>query len=651
MAPPPASTPARPTAAAADRPHRVARLVVLLAGILAALVALAGPAAAHAVVVASSPGDRERLTTPPKDVRITFSEDVTTVGKGLQVVGRDGNAVDDGSPTQPDGKTLAVGLPADLPDGTYTASYRVISADGHPVSGAIVFGVGEGASFDATAPASGDPLWETVGAVFRFITYAGALLAAGAAFFLAFLDDEGPEDQALFRLVRWSTPIAALGAAGMVVAQAALATGEGLGAVADLSLVRQALVNGLGWNVVVLLVGLAALLVALEVRGIAAQVLVFYGAVTTCASFAFWGHAAEGPNRWLALTADALHVIVAAIWFGGLVALAITLRARVRAAAADDGPDGAAVVGTAEPVDTTATAVAGSTGGATTAVLERPTGAAPTDPDDRAAGPGDDDPRPTDPDDEADDAPDPYETGRIVARFSTTAAISVALLAIAGVALAWTQLGGLDNLVTTTYGRLLLAKVLVVAAVGLVAIYNNVRLLPSLGDEEEDFVQGQLGNGPVAARPRWERLVRTARLEAIGLVVVLAITAVLVNVTPGRAGQATAGPFNQTQTIDGGNRLNIVVSPALVGTNNIHLTYSTATGTPMQVQKADLELSLPERGIGPITKATQAAGPGHFILDGTPDLAVAGTWTITVKTRVSDFTADSTSFQVPITTP
>ncbi|MFN8041061.1 MAG: copper resistance protein CopC [Acidimicrobiales bacterium] len=629
------SSAAPPTTAA-----RLARAAVVLAGVLAALVALAGPAAAHAVVVASSPGDRERLTTPPKDVRITFSEDVTTVGKGLQVVGRDGNAVDDGSPTQPDGKTLAVGLPADLRDGTYTASYRVISADGHPVSGAIVFAVGEGASFDATAPATGDPLWETVGAVFRFITYTAALLAAGAAFFLAFLDDEGPEDRALFRLVRWSTPVAALGAAGMVVTQAALATGQGLGALGDLSLVRQALVNGLGWNVVVLLVGLAALLVALEVRGIAAQVLVFYGAITTCASFAFWGHAAEGPNRWLALSADALHVIVAAIWFGGLVALAITLRARVRAAAADDEAGGT-VPSTTEADDTATAAATAGSGATATAVLERPT--------DAAGGP-DDEGGSLDADADG-DAPDPYETGRIVARFSTTAAISVALLTVAGVALAWTQLGGLNNLLTTTYGRLLLAKVLVAAAVGVVALYNNVRLLPSLGDEEEDFVQGELGNAPAAPRPRWDRLVRTARLEAIGLVVVLAITAVLVNVTPGRSGQATAGPFNQTQTIDGGNRLNIVVSPALVGTNNIHLTYSTPTGTPMQVQKADLEMSLPERGIGPITKATQAAGPGHFILDGTPDLAVAGTWTITVKTRISDFTADSTSFQVPITTP
>ncbi len=638
-----ASSPVPPRTAS-----RLARVAVVLAGVLAALVALAGPAAAHAVVVASSPGDRERLTTPPKDVRITFSEDVTTVGKGLQVVGRDGNAVDDGSPTQPDGKSLAVGLPANLANGTYTASYRVISADGHPVSGAIVFAVGDGASFDAAAPATGDPAWETIGAVFRFITYTAALLAAGAAFFLAFLDDEGPEDRALFRLVRWSTPVAALGAVGMVVTQTALATGQGVGAVADLSLVRQALVNGLGWNVVVLLVGLAALLVALEVRGIAAQVLVFYGAITTCASFAFWGHAAEGPDRWLALTADALHVIVAAIWFGGLVALAITLRARVRAA---DDDAGAEVATTTEAADgSTATLAAGSGGATATAVLERPVGAptgddAHADDDHRAGEDDDGDP------DEDDDGPDLYETGRIVARFSTTAAISVALLAIAGVALAWTQLGGLNNLLSTTYGKLLLAKVLVAAAVGVVAIYNNVRLLPSLGDEEEDFVQGELGNAPAAPRPRWGRLVRTARIEALGLVVVLAITAVLVNVTPGRAGQATAGPFNQTQTIDGGNRLNIVVSPALVGTNNIHLTYSTPTGTPMQVQKADLELSLPERGIGPITKATQAAGPGHFILDGTPDLAVAGTWTITVKTRVSDFTEDSTSFQVPVTTP
>lgn len=599
------------------------RLLLALVGAVAALVALAGPAAAHAVVVSSSPGDQERLTTAPRDVSITFSEDITTIGNGIQVLDGNGNVVDDGDPTRPDARTLAVGLRDGLGNGTYIASYRVISADGHPVNGGIVFAVGAGSSLDATQPSTGDPAYETMGAVFRFVTYLGALLAAGVAFFLAFIDDAGPEQRTLFLLVRTSAPLAAVGALGTVVAQTALATGGGLGAAGDLSLVRQALVNGLGWNVAVLLVGLAALLIALELRGVGAQVLVFYGALATCASFALWGHASDGPDRWLAMVAAALHVVVAAIWIGGLVALAITLRARSRAATAPTSVDADA------DADADASVAVGAGSPATaTAVLERP------------------DPQAVD-----DEAPDPYETGRIVARFSTAAAVSVTLLTLAGVGLAWTQLGGLGNLVTTTYGRLLLAKVLVAALVGVVAVYNHQWLLPQLGDEEEDFVQGELGNGPAAPAPRWARLVRTTRLEAAGLVVVLAITAVLVNVAPGRAGQVAAGPFNQTQTLDGGNRLNVVVSPALTGTNNIHLTYSTPTGTPFAVQKVEVQMSLQEPNIGPITRQAQPAGPGHYLIDSTNDLSVAGTWTINVVTRITDFTQETTAFQVPISQP
>lgn len=653
---------------------RLHRFLLVVVGLLALVVLTAGPVAAHAVVVSSSPGDREQLPTAPQQVQIVFSEDVTTVGPGLQVVDGAGARVSTGAVTQPEPRTLAVALPEDLGDGSYVASYRIISADGHPVSGAIVFGVGSGGSagLAAATPTTGDPGWELFGALARFVMYTAALLAAGGAFFLAFLDDVGPEERVLFRLVRWSAPVAAVGVAGVVLAQTALATGEGLGSVTDVSLVRQALVSGLGWNVVVLLIGLAALLVALELRGVPAQVLVFYGSVTTCLSFALWGHAAEGTNRWLAMIADGLHVLVAAIWFGGLVALTLTLRARVRAARLDAAGEPVPAIG--EPVDTAAETQgsAGATAGATaTAVLDRPAaiggGEGSTAAASVAAGGGPDQvgladesgalhraggDRPDADHDLADpDDPDPYETGRIVARFSTTAAISVLLLAGAGLALAWTQLGTITNLISTTYGQVLLAKVAVAVLVGGVAVYNNQVLLPRLGDEEEDFVQGQLGGGPAAPAPGWDRLVRTARLEALGLVVVLALTGVLVNLVPGRSGDTPAGPFNQTQTIEGGNRLNLVVSPALVGTNNLHLTYSTPAGTPLTVASSQVQMSLPDKGIEPITRPLQPAGAGHFILDASTDLAVPGTWSIVVETRVNAFTAEVTTFSVPITPP
>ena len=59
-------------------------------------------------------------------------------GPGLRRRGRAGRERRD-HPTRRRSEAIAVSLPADLPDGTYTATYRVISADSHPVSGGFVF--------------------------------------------------------------------------------------------------------------------------------------------------------------------------------------------------------------------------------------------------------------------------------------------------------------------------------------------------------------------------------------------------------------------------------------------------------------------------------------------------------------------------------
>ena len=44
-------------------------------------------------------------------------------------------------------------LPFDLPDGAYTATYHVISADSHPVSGGLTFRVGNGKGAGASLAA------------------------------------------------------------------------------------------------------------------------------------------------------------------------------------------------------------------------------------------------------------------------------------------------------------------------------------------------------------------------------------------------------------------------------------------------------------------------------------------------------------------
>ena len=120
------------------------RNVVLLRGILAGLVLtvlVAGPASAHAALVGSDPAEGASLTAAPATATLTFNENV---GNGQLAV------------QAPDGSTVAVAdvratdnrLTATIDDagqrGTYSLSYRVVSADGHPVTGTIAFDVTTG---------------------------------------------------------------------------------------------------------------------------------------------------------------------------------------------------------------------------------------------------------------------------------------------------------------------------------------------------------------------------------------------------------------------------------------------------------------------------------------------------------------------------
>lgn len=103
---------------------------------LAILTVGSGPAAAHATLVGSDPADGSSLTTAPRAVSMTFSENV---GSGFVAV------------TAPSGtrvktsnvRTVDRVLTADVADsderGRYTIAYRVVSADGHPVAGELTF--------------------------------------------------------------------------------------------------------------------------------------------------------------------------------------------------------------------------------------------------------------------------------------------------------------------------------------------------------------------------------------------------------------------------------------------------------------------------------------------------------------------------------
>jgi len=146
----------------------------------------------------------------------------------------------------------------------------------------------------------------------------------------------------------------------------------------------------------------------------------------------------------------------------------------------------------------------------------------------------------------------------------------------------------------------------------------------------------------------WGLLRRAVLIEAIALVVILGITSVLVNVTPARTVVATRDRVvNQTQSVPTGT-VNLVVVPARVGDNTLHIQYADAAGKPIDVANTlTIEFSLPSADLAAISRQTAKAGPGHFIYTG-PELSISGTWTVTVVARTSDFSEQRTTFSVPI---
>jgi hypothetical protein len=116
------------------RRHLVSAVLGAALAVLAAV-----PAYAHDQLVSSTPGDGASVPAPRR-VELVFSDVVLDRYGQLAVTGPDGRRYDRGAPRVVD-NTIAVDL-APLPvTGRYAAAYRIVSADGHPVTGQIRFTV------------------------------------------------------------------------------------------------------------------------------------------------------------------------------------------------------------------------------------------------------------------------------------------------------------------------------------------------------------------------------------------------------------------------------------------------------------------------------------------------------------------------------
>jgi copper transport protein len=127
------------------RPRRLVGAGVAIADVATVgLALLPPPVDAHAELISTEPAAGEQLDAAPAQVVLRFTESVDVSDDAIEVLSATGDPVDVGDPAHPNGErsSIAVGLPS-LDDATYVVSWRVISSDSHPVSGAFTFGVGD----------------------------------------------------------------------------------------------------------------------------------------------------------------------------------------------------------------------------------------------------------------------------------------------------------------------------------------------------------------------------------------------------------------------------------------------------------------------------------------------------------------------------
>lgn len=177
-----------------------------------------------------------------------------------------------------------------------------------------------------------DAYWQAGATAARWATFAGLLIAAGAAAFLIVVHDRRPDDQAVLgHLITAAALVAVLATLLAVPLQAIADTGQGPAVLLDPTAWADQLRVARAGETVLRLGGLAAVVTALpRLWQPAAMRWAAGGALVALASLLPTGHTATANPRWLALMADYTHTVAAAGWVGGLAALLVTLRLRRR---------------------------------------------------------------------------------------------------------------------------------------------------------------------------------------------------------------------------------------------------------------------------------------------------------------------------------
>ena len=598
---------------AGARVRRSALLVALLGGLLLTGVGTAGPASAHATLVTTNPAEGARLETAPDLVTLEFSESVSLGAGYARVVTADNERVDTGAATVDDG-VLTIPLRGDLPDDGYLVTYRVVSADSHPISGAFSFVVGDG-ELVAAGASSGegdvDPVVAAALPAARWIGFGGMALAIGIPA-LALLCWPGgwastapaPAGDGGHRRGRRlgrrrpapAGPVRRRVRARVDVRPRAAPRHRSASGWAGRRIARLLLVAGLwlalrpAWRR-----GEAPSQAGAVVAGLLALALV--------ASTAAVGHPVAGPWPVLAVVVAAVHVGAMSVWLGGLTGLL------------------AVVLQPATPAE---------------------------------------------------------DVAATLTRFSRLAFGAVVALVVSGIVQTVREVASPTALVSTSYGRILMVKIAFVlvalGAAGVSRVWVQQRLgvhrsrpggrrsltahafaasSPPETDGRRPGGRGRRCPPAPAVGERGRARARPPPVRAGGTRCwppwSSRMSAVLVATPPARS--ALAQPVDVTLPLQGTSgaegSVQISVDPAQPGPNVLHIYLFDDAGQLTQPAGIEVTLTEPSQQLGPIDVDLQPGGPGHYVGDGM-SIPGAGTWTLAVSVRVDEFTATTAQTTFPV---
>lgn len=310
------------------------RVVPVLAAVF--VIAAAAPAWAHAILISTNPPTDGVVAVAPGQLSLTYSENVEASFGAIRVYTCAGKRIATGAPQHASRSdhTVVVSIPR-LADGVYLVSWRVISADSHPVNGTYSFRVGPGAptSVSGCATETTAKSSTTVGVLLgmaRAGVFVGLALLIGAVVFLLLIAG-GTSAAASTRRTIWiGWLVLTVSTIFALMLQGPYAAGAGVGDAFRWSVTHDVLQTRLG-HVTELRLGLLAAALALlrfigpVVHGRRAPIWWSAAAaivgVGLAATPGLAGHAATGDFTIFAVPLDTIHVLAMSVWLGGLVAV------------------------------------------------------------------------------------------------------------------------------------------------------------------------------------------------------------------------------------------------------------------------------------------------------------------------------------------